>query len=118
MIRILKPIFLALIIFVVIYYIDRKIKSHDISFYQGKDGGVSARIESIIFLSFLIFFSYAKRQKIKVSIIGALIGFISSILGFIISYLVFNEYGSTFHIVSFSLVILFFALFKYFKPAL
>ena len=118
MVRILKPIFLTLIIFVVIYYIDGKIKSHNISFYQGKDGGISARIESIILLSFLIFFSYAERQKIKVSVIGVLVGFISSILGFIISYLVFNEYGLTFHIVSFSSVLLFFALFKYFKPAL
>lgn len=112
---ILKSIIMATIAFVVIFYIDEKIKSYDMSFYQGKDDGLSARASSVIFLSSLLFLVYAKHHRLRSGLIGALVGFISSILGFILSYLVFNEYGLTFHIVSLSLSILVFILLRHLK---
>nr|WP_294944423.1 hypothetical protein [uncultured Mucilaginibacter sp.] len=111
----LKAILLATIVFVVIFYVDRRIKLYDMSFYQGKDDGISARVSSIIFLSFLLFINYAKQRKIRIGLIGALVGYIASILGFIISYLAFHEYDLTFHIVSFSLALLIFIGFRRFK---
>lgn len=96
-------LFFAVVI-IVVYWIDCGIRSHDLWFYSGKDGGYTLRIESIIMLSTCFYFLRAlETQKLVKSLFYGLLGAIVALLVSLICYfwLPTDDYGTVFHVVSF-----------------
>jgi hypothetical protein len=88
----------------VVYYIDDGIKSFDLSYYSGKDGGYFVRFKSILLLTSLFYILIEILNKSKFSIViilglfGGFIALIVSILNYL--FLPTDEFGLTFHLVS------------------
>lgn len=94
----------TLLSLLVVYYIDEGIKSFDLSYYSGKDGGYFARFKSILLLTSLFYILMEILNKSKFSrtlIFGLFGGFVALIIS-ILNYLFLptDEFGLTFHLVS------------------
>lgn len=91
----------------VVYYIDEGIKSFDLSYYSGKDGGYFVRFKSILLLTSLFYILMGILNKKKFSIVfilglfGGFVALIISILNYL--FLPTNDLGLIFHLVSLAL---------------
>jgi len=106
----IKLIVLILLTAIVVYIIDYKITAHDLDYYYGKDDGFFRRIESICLLSSLFFGVMTKRTWWIQSLIGFIVGILSSIVSYFLWYYLFDDNGLSFHIISCLLSILTFFL--------
>jgi drug/metabolite transporter (DMT)-like permease len=101
-VRKIKLIVFLIIASAVIFYLNKRIAVYDMRFYSGKDNGFVVRIESICMLSTLFFFMMCKQKRILNSILGFVIGIISSVVCYFVAFIFIDNSntGLLFHILS------------------
>lgn len=92
----------ALVTGFVVYYIDNGIRTHNLDFYSGKDGGYFLRVQSILLLSGAFFFFHKLYNKNGI-ILPLIHGFLGATIGLVISIIAYliiwdDPYGTIFHI--------------------
>lgn len=95
---------LILLAILSVYIIEHNISVYNTTFYQGKDGGFFFRIESIVFLSTLLFFIMSSNRKLLKALFGFIIGLISSVISYFLWFNLFSDNGLSFHIISLIIV--------------
>jgi type III secretory pathway component EscS len=105
-----KLVILLIVFAIIIIWLNNEIVKGNMSFYHGKDNGFIVRIESICFMSLLFFLIMSNRKRIILSILGFIIGFISSVFSYFISFSIINNPGISFHVLACTLFICFYFL--------
>ncbi|MCR6642498.1 MAG: hypothetical protein NVV82_26790 [Sporocytophaga sp.] len=104
MIKKISIILLLIITVIVIEDTDNGIRTHDMTFYQGKDNGYSIRFESIVILNTLFYSLMAIQPKqkllgyLKHGIAGFGIGVFCGILCYFLFLSFDDNYGLTYHV--------------------
>jgi ABC-type multidrug transport system permease subunit len=111
--RKIKLIVFIIITTIVIIYVNNRIAAYDMRFYNGKDDGVLARLESVCILSILFFLFMCKQNRIINLILGFIVGLISSIVCYFAAMFISND-DLLFHVLScVCFVMVFFAIEKF-----
>ncbi|MBF02492.1 MAG: hypothetical protein CMP76_04265 [Flavobacterium sp.] len=103
MTRIIIAILYLILTTIIIAYIDNGIRTHNMSFYYGKDNGYFTRFESIIILNTVFFFlmTIKKNQSVKEYLKQSLLGFVTALIFGLVCYFIFlssDYYGLTYHV--------------------
>jgi hypothetical protein len=102
-VRMLKLFILVMIMSIIIYYVNSRIKAFDMRFYHGKDDGAFVIIESISIISSVFYLVMSRKYRIIHFFGGLLIGLISSIISYLLVsafYIdkILNDFELTFYI--------------------